>query len=251
MSKSMKRQVINSLNSVLGLAEVELVRVNRDDDPRTFLPFRETVEGAKAAGITVSDYIDNKYNVPGATQATVDRMAGLGLFQHKIDRICEIGPGSGRYLEKIVKLCQPSHYEIYETAANWANWLTEQYSVILNPTDGKTLASTASDSIDLVQAHKVFVATPTIITIRYLLEMIRVARPGGFIIFDIVSEKCLTNEILEQWLITGIQSGPFPAMMPEQFILNLFAERGCSLVGEFFIPMKPGITHYFAFSKSA
>lgn len=96
MGTTLKKQFLGSVNSLLGMAEVELVRVNRWDDPRTFLPFKATLGGAKAAGISVSDYIDAKHNVPGATQATFDQMPALGVFQRPIDRVCEIGPGSGR-----------------------------------------------------------------------------------------------------------------------------------------------------------
>jgi hypothetical protein len=51
--------------------------------------------------------------------------------------------------------CNPAYYEIYETAGDWEKWLVDKYQVTSHPTDGRSLSSTPSGSIDLVQAHKV------------------------------------------------------------------------------------------------
>jgi len=43
-------------------------------------------------------------------------MKKLGVFDGEIERVCEIGPGTGRYLDKVLKLAKPTYCEIYETA---------------------------------------------------------------------------------------------------------------------------------------
>jgi hypothetical protein len=215
-----------------------------------FLPFKATLAGAKGAHLSLCEFIDAKYNEPGATQATIDHIAQLHVYDGEIRTICEIGPGSGRYLEKTVEACHPAHYEIYETAEPWRDYLVRQHHVIARPTDGRSLAATPTASIDLIQAHKVFVATPFVTTMSYFREMIRVARPGAYLIFDIVTEACVTSTIVERW-ISSIRGGVYPAVIPRQYALDFFMSQGVSLVGSFFVPMRPGLTETFVFRKGA
>jgi len=238
------------INAVLRPAGLELRRAGEwDSDPRGFIPLEATLAEAAAARQSVGDFLDASYNFPGATQEAVDQLAALGAFRGPVETVCEIGPGSGRYLEKVVKICHPARYEIYETAQDWADWLVESYQVLHQPTDGKTLAATPSGSIDLVHAHKVFPSTPTIVTCRYLEEMARVLRAGGKAVFDVMTEPCLDDDTLKQWLATDVHHGAYPAMMPRQYVLDLLGRRGLSLVGSFFVPMKPGRTECFVFAR--
>jgi len=46
--------------------------------------------------------------VPGATQETIDQMSRLSACDNHPQSSCEIGPGSGRYREKIKELAQPA-----------------------------------------------------------------------------------------------------------------------------------------------
>lgn len=212
----------------------------------SFQPLRQTLEAAKKAGLSVGDYIDRKYQVPGASQATIDQLEGFGIFNQKIHSVCEIGPGSGRYLEKVQRLCAPRSYEIYETDENWSDWLAQTYHVTAHDADGTNLRDTANGSIDLVHAHKVFVYLPFLATCRYLYEMIRVARSGGWIVFDIVSENCMDDASLEKWFASG---NYYPCMMPREFVTGFFAKQKCSLRSTFLAPMMPGQSEYLVFFK--
>ena len=250
MNTRFKTIVGKGINSSLKLFNLKLIRSKqRFTDYRDYIPFKETIEGARQANLSVGDYIDAKHNKPGATQATIDRMAELGVFDSKIDRVCEIGPGSGRYLEKVLKLCHPSYYEVYETATDWQDWLIQQHDIIAQPTDGKSLSATPSESIDLVQAHKVLPGQPTLITFRYFNEMARIAKPGGKIVFDIVTEDCFDRATLENWLVTGRGYQHYPALMPKQFSIDFFEQRNCIFLNSFFVPMKPGKTECMIFAK--
>jgi hypothetical protein len=216
----------------------------------TFIPFEATLEAARSAGLSVGDYIDSVMNrIPGATQATIDEMSRLGVFSDKIETVVEIGPGSGRYLEKTLKACTPSRYEIYETAGLWADYVAEKYNVILQPTNGRSLAATPDSSADLVQAHKVFSATPFLTTARYWLEMCRVVRPGGFVVFDIVTEACMDPAAVNGWVSSQGVDSTYPAMVAHTTAVDFFASQGLSLVGRFFIPMGPGKTEIYVFRK--
>lgn len=245
--KGTARDIINKLVEPYGYELT--VRKHDWENFQAFLPFKETLKEAEDAGLSVADYVDQKYNKAGATQETVDGMVKLRVFDGNIRRICEIGPGSGRYLEKVIKLCTPEQYEIYETATEWAEWLVKNYNVVLQPTDGETLASTPSDSVDLVHAHKVFVCLPFLTNCRYLEEMIRVVRGKGKMVFDIVTEDCMDNPTLESWRASGIKSAHFPSFMSKQFTLEYVTSRGFSYDGSFIIPMKPGKTECFVFTR--
>jgi hypothetical protein len=238
----------HSVNRLLSPLRVELVRKTAGIlDHDQYIPFAETLAGAKAAGLTVGDYIDKKHNVAGATQRAIDEMRALGVFEGHIQVVCEIGPGSGRYLTKTVEACRPPRYEIYETARAWADYLVREYKVLLQPTDGRSLSHTPTASVNLAHAHKVFVVTPSITTCSYLLEMIRVTVPGGSIVFDCMTEPCLEPGTIERWMSWA--SGYYPCLFPRDYLLQIFEGRGCSLVGSFFEPMKPGKTETFVFRK--
>jgi hypothetical protein len=175
-------------------------------------------------------------------------MVDLGVFSGKIERVCEIGPGSGRYLEKTLKACNPDYYEIYETARDWREWLVQQYGVIAQPTSGSSLAHTPTRSIDLIHAHKVASSVLTFRTIcDYFVEMERIVRDGGMVVFDLVTEACLDQVTIDKWLGTKFEL-PI-SMVSEQYAIDFFCKRGLSFVGSFFVPMEPVKSQYFVFTK--
>jgi hypothetical protein len=248
----MKRSAGKGVNSLLKTVSLQLVKKHRWDDPKTFIPFTETIKNAQEAGLSVGDYIDLTHNYPGVTQETIDQMELLGVFAGKIDRICEIGPGSGRYLEKTLQHCKPSYYEIYETAQEWAEWLKKRYNVILQPSDAISLASTPSNSIDLAHAHKTLPTLNFITTINYFFELSRVVREGGFIVFDLMTDACLDVEIMSKWAAAGIPGGSsYPNFMSKHCTIDFFCSRGFELVGNFIVRMRPGNTEYFVFKRLA
>jgi hypothetical protein len=220
-------------------------------DVRQYIPFQETLAGAQAAHISVGEYIDVKHNIPGATQNAHDRLVAIGIFKDRIDSVCEIGPGSGRYLEKTIQACRPSHVEIYETAQDWSDYLVRTYQVIPRPTNGTTLAHTPSNSIDLIQAHKVFVCLLFLNACSYFTEIVRVTKPGAWIVFDVMTEDCMDAENVPNWLKTGVNTRAYPAIMPKSFVIKFFEKHGISFISSFLIPMKPGKTECMVFRKKS
>lgn len=247
MAISAKRRMLMGVNQVLSLAGVELIR--KDKEFQDYIPLKKTLADAEKAGMPLGDYIDMRFNVPGTTQKTIDKMAELGVFSGKVDRVCEIGPGSGRYLAKVVELCKPSYYEIYETSKDWREWLAQKYGVVSQNTDGASLSSTPSQSLDLVHTHKVLYGNPIITIGRYLLEMARVVKDGGYVVFDLVTEDCLTDELLEKWISSGVDHAH--SMTSKQYAIDFFTRRGFQYLGGFIVPMEPGVTEYFVFKKQA
>ena len=195
----------------------------------------------------VGDYIESVNAEPGATQLTIDTMISLGRLDMGIERICEIGAGSGRYAEKLIEKLSPAHYEIYETARDWIPHLRTLTGAEVKPADGHSLASTDSASVDLVHSNKVFVYLPFPAVSGYLLEMCRVTRPGGTIAFDLVTEDCLTDEIVSSW----INSGTIFIPLPRGWVIDYLARRGATFEGSTKIPMVGVETELLVFRRTA
>src|SRR5580658_7350119 len=161
-----------------------------------FIAFKQTLQAASAAGMSVGDYIDRKHaaGTKSPTVETIEKMAALGVFDKKLERICEIGPGSGRYLTKAMERGKPDAYEIYETSEEWRGWLVREYGVIARDCDGRSLAQTGAHSVDLVHAHRLFPGVGLLPTLSYFREMARVVRAGGWVVFDIMTEGCFTPQ---------------------------------------------------------
>lgn len=241
-----------AVNRCLRPLGVKIIRNGHDwSDTKNFIPCQETIENAQKAGCTVGDYIDAVMNkIPGATQATINGMMELGVFEKPMKSVVEIGPGTGRYLEKTVAICKPDRYEIYETSPSWAAYLKQNYDVVLQPTDGRSLVSTPDQSADLVQAHKVFSSIPSLPTFKYWKEMARVCRGGGFVAFDILTEACLSIGVLHNWIASSIENGAFPAAMPRDTAISFFKSEGFDFKGSFLADMAPGFTEVFVFQKA-
>ena len=245
MATGIKRKMLNGVNQGLRLIGLELTKIG--DTFQDYIPFKQTLQDAERSGLSLCDYIDNNFNVPGVTQMTIDKLVTFGALSKKEKIICEIGPGSGRYLEKVMEFCKPERYEIYETSKPWREWLVEKYQVIPLPADGASLSSTQAKSVDLVHTHKMLYGNPVITIFRYLNEMVRVVKDDGYIVFDLVTEECLTEEILERWITSGVTHAC--GMTPKQYALDFFKTRGFQYLGGFIVPMAPGVTEYFIFRR--
>lgn len=244
----LKRGVKHTLER-MGL---EVTRSNNRGSIEDFIPLEPTLRGARSAGLSVGDYIDTVLSkTPGATQATIDGMRALGVFDPTPKTVLEIGPGSGRYLAKVIEECSPERVEIYETATPWADWLVESYGVVAQPTSGSSLRATPDGSVDLLTAHKVFNTATFLTSVRYFYEAARVVAPGGCIVFDVMTETCLEPDVVRRWAVEGGEGhGSYPSPMPRQVCVDLFETLGCSLVGSFLAPMQVGFTEVLAFRKA-
>ena len=245
---TLRSSVRSAVNSVLQIGGLEVRSLNTPyTDYRDYIPLNETIDGATRSGLSVAEYIDVQHNVPGATRRTIEQMAEHGVFDGHLSVICEIGPGSGRYLAQTLARCKPTRYEVYETSAEWRDWLTAQYDIVVQPCDGRSLAATPSASVDLVQAHKVLPGQPSLVTCRYFEEMARIVRVGGRVVFDIVTENCFSDDDLTQWYEAGGGYQHYPCLVPRQFTIDFFARRGFVFTGSFLVPMLPGRTDCMTF----
>lgn len=146
-----------------------------------YIPAKQTIAAARRARLSVSDYVERMWSIEGQTDFVVAEMQRTGALG---STVCEIGPGTGRYTERILRLVECEWYEVYETAPDWARYLEATYPVTRRPADGETLAHTPADSCALVHAHGVFVYTPPMVAFSYFSEMMRVSR--RWIVFDCI-----------------------------------------------------------------
>lgn len=244
---SLKGAVRDGMNKLLRPFGMQIVRGHSTDPAvKSFLPARKTIAAAQRSGLSVGDYIDRNHAEAGATAATVDAMLRLSELAVPVERVCEIGPGSGRYAEKVIAALRPQVYEAYETAADWLPHLRTLPNLVTQRADGHTLASTGSDSVDLVHAHKVFVYVPFATTVGYLQEMARVVRPGGAVAFDLVTEDCLDEPTLESWVAHGTIFLP----TPRAWVIDFLTRRGLSFQGNFCTAMTGGRTELLVFRQT-
>lgn len=247
--RNIKRLALGLLNSLLGKLGLELASKNKGMKGGFALGYigaKETINAAKERNLTVCDYLEMIWNKQGDTQRVIDKMKEMGIFDRNITRVCEIGTGSGRYLEKVVGICNPARYESYETAEDWAEWLQEQYGIISQPADGKSLASTHTSSMDLVHAHGVFVYLPFLTTYRYFQEIVRVIDDNGYVVFDIISEECLDADTVKAWIESEHN---YPCFLSKQHVIEFFTSKGFSFLGDFLNRYGPGKSQYLIFKK--
>jgi len=245
---SLKGFVQRWVNNALRPFGVQVIR-GWSTDPAIlqFLSAKKIIAGAKRAGVSVGDYLDAYSAGPGATEDAVAAMLNLAQLKGPVDRVCEIGPGSGRYGEKVAAALQPDVYEIYETAKDWLPHLRETLpNLVVQPADGHTLSATESGTVDLVHAHKLFVYIPFITTAGYLDEMARVVRPGGIVAFDIITEDCVDEDVVKSWIA---QNSTIYWVTPRTWTIELLKRRGLTLLGNHKQPLSEGRTELLVFRK--
>ncbi len=239
------------INYILGVFKIKLIKIAHLKNNSTGLGYisaKKTVKNAQKEGLSVCDYVEKMWNQEGETQKVIDNMEKLGVFQNANPTICEIGAGTGRYIEKVVEKCNPKRYESYETAKDWTDWLKKEYDIISQDSDGFSLKNTDDNSIDLIHSHGVFVYLPFFDSLRYFKEIDRVASENSIIVFDCITEDCLDKKSLNKWLKSDYN---FPRILPEKYISDFFPSNKYNLIGNFFIPYGQGNSKYFVFKRTS
>lgn len=163
--------------------------------------------------------------------------------------MCEIGPGSGRYIQALLEIASPSRYEICEIEAHRARWLTRTYPVVIVPTNGEGLPGTPDASVSLVHAHGVFASLKVISCFAYFAEFARITAPGGHVVLDVIDEECLSDDEVDAWLATPLR---YVNVLSKPQLVRYFGARGFSLVDEFREPLMVfGRSLYLVFKKSS
>jgi hypothetical protein len=88
----------------------------------------------------VVEHVEAEWSIEASVRQIVDRMRAAGCFE-RARTTCEIGPGTGMYLEKVRHICPDSRYVIYETDLAGAAWLEIEHPVLRREADGVVPAS--------------------------------------------------------------------------------------------------------------
>ena len=211
-----------------------------------YISARRTVGAAMRRELSVCDYVEKLWNHQGETQRVISKLASYGAFNLENPNILEIGTGTGRYLEKVLKKCKPAKYESYEPNYGWSKWLQSTYPIISHKADGVSLRQTYADSVDLLHAHGVFVYLPFLVVYQYFKEIFRVVKNNGFVIFDIISEDCLDQSIVEKWLRSPYR---YPCFLSTKYVISLFESHGFVLLGSFRACVDAGYAKYIVFKR--
>lgn len=239
----------DGINAALRPLGVQLVRGwSADPAIQPFLRARKTLAAARRESLSVGEYVDRFSAEPGATAAAVHGMLALAAFDGEVRRVCEIGPGTGRYAEKVIEALRPDRYEVYETARDWLPHLRTLPHAVIQPADGHALSSTASGSVDFVHAQKLFAYLPFVTSVGYMEEMARVVRPGGIVAFDVVNEHCMGEEATRRW-VDG--SATIYALIPRQWMLDRLDPLGLRLLGSLFVPLSGATTELMVFRRES
>lgn len=243
---SIRSMLAKPVNDALRPLHVQIVAGTSPDPAiKDFLPARKVIAAANKAGMPLGAYLDQTYAKPGATPDTVRAMLKLADLPERCEAVCEVGPGSGRFAEEVIPALHPARYEIYETAQDWWPRLSELPNAVMRKADGRTLAETPDRSVDLVHAQKVFVYTEFFVTAGYLEEMARVVRPGGAVAFDILTEDCMDEATVREW----VRIASFYRPTPRAWVVQFMKDRGLTLAGSHFSPLPPGTAELLVFRR--
>ncbi|MBI2966764.1 MAG: class I SAM-dependent methyltransferase [Bacteroidetes bacterium] len=236
------------INRIIGKAGYRMVKMDRGGEKKkgTYIDCRETLWNARKNNLSVGDYVEKMWNQVGATQKIIDNISRI-VNPASLDNILEIGPGTGRYLDKIIKRYSPKKYVIYETDEDWSEWLGQNYSIIARQADGRTLSFEEDDEFDLVQAHGLFVYLPFLHSFEYFNEMMRVTKKDGIIVFDFFSSETFDKESINKWLSFKER---YPVVLSAHAVKDYFAGAGLSLIGNFTNPYGHGLSTYHVYKKN-
>lgn len=241
-----------ALNRLLKPLGYTLAKIDNADG---YIDAAVTVAEARKAGLSVCDYRESREDHPqkrGRRNRIISAMQNAGVFENA-KTVCEIGAGTGMYLEKVAELAKPKAYEVYETHKGWVQFLQTEYggradfNLVCRPADGYSLSSTGDGTCDLVHAHGVFVYITMLHSLRYLKECVRVCKAGGHIVFDCYPDNVFASlDAAEGWISQGYF---FPVVIPRALLDSFARENGLSLIANFPEIHGGGSVEYFIWRK--
>lgn len=214
-----------------------------------YISCEETVKEAQKQGLSVLEYVEKIWQQEGQSAKVIDTLKEYGFFKPE-STLLEIGAGTGRYIEHIVKKFQLKKIYSYETAEDWSYYLEATYKPLLvrREADGFNLNFEDDESIDNITAHGVFVYLPFLHAFHYFKEMARVLKKEGLIAFDIYALENFNIPMIENWLMKG--NHYYPVILDKQLIIDYFKKFNIRFLGEFNNKHGHSYSTYLVFQKN-
>ena len=242
-------EIIKTLDTKVD--DANIVDIFSDEHGHLFLESDWAIFDAQRKGLSLREWLEKKEGMAGRTDVLIDAIVNT-VNVHAGGHFCEIGPGTGGYLQKLIEKFRPLRYEFYEVNKALTNYILEnnkyEYcTVVAQETDGRSLKETRTASQDVVSAYNVWSILGKYSNIyKYFLEMIRVCKTGGYVIFSTYTEDSYTervleddNNVLNEWKV-----------IPNSMIKNTFESRDMKLIRRFEIPYPNKIESLFIFQKT-
>lgn len=145
------------------------------------------LEAARQAGMDVNDYEEQvlgwKLPLPTLEQVLFPYLA-------PDSRVCEIGPGTGRWSRHIVSRVPRGELHLVDQSPWIARFLRAYFAgspnVRAHVGDGQTLPFAETGWLDAIFSANTFVALKLGVVYHYVRDFSRVLRPGGYAVFDYV-----------------------------------------------------------------
>ncbi len=221
-----------------------------------YLSAREVVPAAQRSGLSLAEYLEREDigGVGRRRDTIISQLQALGALP-PVDRLVEIGPGTGMFLERALALCQPRQVELYETAQDWRAYLQQTYrhpayTLQAHAADGHSLHASASASADAIYAHGVMVYLPLLTTYAYLAECLRVLRPGGLLVFDVFLDTQFDWPQIQRWQQQSPQYH-FPVVLSRATLQAFFSQAQLQVLGEFSVNYHAAASTYFVLRTAA
>lgn len=145
------------------------------------------LEASRRAGMDVNDYTEQAlgWKLP---QPTLEQV--LFPYLEPDSRVCEIGPGTGRWSRHIVPRIPRGELHLVDRSPWIARFLRAYFAgspnVQAHVGDGQTLPFAETGWLDVVFSANTFVALKLGVVYHYVRDCSRVLRPGGYSVFDYV-----------------------------------------------------------------
>jgi phospholipid N-methyltransferase len=253
MAKLLKKLVTHRRYLILSLLNKVATRFGYSFQQKGlgYFDAKKVIKEARKRNLSVCEYLESN-NVSGVGKRRDQIIETLfGILPNQLTNVLEVGTGTGMYMEKIIEHYRPTTYESYETNLGWVDYLQDQYNkkvnLISHNANGLNLSATASNTVDAVFSHGVFVYLPLILSVGYLEELVRVCKTNGFIVFDCFVSDAFGLDVIKKWQQINTY---FPVVVPVNLITEFAADNNLKLVHSFNIRYHECTTRYFIFQKN-
>ena len=216
-----------------------------------YLDAERTIQAAQEAGLSIEDYYyrGSSQQMRGRIDRIVDHIVPVVSSTHPI-AVVEIGAGTGVFLRRCLSRMKCSAYHVFETDTGWRSYLSAIYgdhpAYRSHACDGESLRPIADQSVDLVHAHGVFVYTPTLVTLSYIEEAVRVLKASGHLYFDCYLDEAFDLDVRRKWMTSPHR---FPIVLPAAYLRRELDRLGLTLVESFRELHGPDYVHYLLARK--